>query len=145
MNWKDCDEILIRRGELLLSLNFLEKGEKELVAMNGGKVGRPFTLTANHIEFLAVVRYLSGMPYQQLEGFALALNCLVPKLPSGDCSGLRRRILGLDLLPSLKLKGSSEPIAITVDSTGIKVEKAGGWVERKHGKKKRYAGAFTLQ
>jgi hypothetical protein len=25
-----------------------------------------------------------------------------------------------------------------VDSTGIKVEKAGGWVERKHGKKKRY-------
>ena len=33
---------------------------------------------------------------------------------------------------------SSEPITIALDSTGVKVEKAGGWVERKHGKKKRY-------
>lgn len=138
MNWKDYDERLIRRGELLLSLDFLENYEKELVAMNGGKVGRPFTLTTSHIEFLTVVRYLSGMPYRQLEGFARALNCLVPRLPSGDYSGLRRRILGLDLSPYLKLKDSGESIAITVDSTGIKVEKAGGWVERKHGKKKRY-------
>ena len=33
---------------------------------------------------------------------------------------------------------SNEPVTIALDSTGIKVEKAGGWVERKHGKKKRY-------
>ncbi len=27
---------------------------------------------------------------------------------------------------------------IAIDSTGVKVEQAGGWIERKHGKKKHY-------
>ncbi len=31
-----------------------------------------------------------------------------------------------------------EPMVIAVDSTGISVHRAGGWVERVHGKKKRY-------
>jgi hypothetical protein len=38
----------------------------------------------------------------------------------------------------MHLSESSGPITIALDSTGVKVEKAGGWVERKHGKKKRY-------
>jgi IS5 family transposase len=36
------------------------------------------------------------------------------------------------------LRLSDQPLAIAVDSTGISVHRAGGWVERKHGKKKRY-------
>ncbi|MBS7614614.1 IS5 family transposase [Candidatus Bathyarchaeota archaeon] len=31
-----------------------------------------------------------------------------------------------------------EPVVIAVDSTGVRVHKAGGWVERRYGKKKRY-------
>jgi IS5 family transposase len=138
MDWKDVDERLIRRGELILDLDFLEGYDKELEAMNRGKEGRPFTLTHSHIRFLAVVRYLFDMPYRQLEGFARALHRLVPRLPSGDYSGLRRRILGLDLAPYEHLREVDEPIAIAVDSTGIKVHRAGGWVERKHGKRNRY-------
>ena len=138
MGWKDVDERLIRRGGLILDLDFLEDYDKELEAMNGGKEGRPFTLTHSHIRFLAVVRYLFDMPYRQLEGFARALHRLVPRLPSGDYSGLRRRILGLDLAPYEHLREVDEPIAIAVDSTGIKVHRAGGWVERKHGKRNRY-------
>jgi len=138
MDWKDVDERLIRRGELILDLDFLEDYDKELEAMNRGKEGRPFTLAHSHIRFLAVVRYLFDMPYRQLEGFARALHRLVPGLPSGDYSGLRRRILGLDLAPYEYLREVDEPIAIAVDSTGIKVHRAGGWVERKHGKRNRY-------
>lgn len=33
---------------------------------------------------------------------------------------------------------SRTPVTIAVNSTGVKVHKAGGWVERKHGKKSRY-------
>ena len=66
------------------------------------------------------------------------MNRLVPKLPSADYSGLRRRILGLDMTLNEGLKDSEEPVAIAVDSTGVKVHRAGGWVERKHGKRKRY-------
>ena len=138
MGWKDVDERLIRRGELLLSLDFLEGYDKELKEMNRGKEGRPFTLTNSYTRFLTIVRYLFTMPYRQLEGFTIALHKLLPRLPSGDYSGLRRRILNLDLSPHQELRDSKEPIAIAVDSTGIKVRKAGGWMERIHGKKKRY-------
>lgn len=138
MDWQSVDERLVKRGKLLLSLDFLESYDRELKAMNSGKVGRPYMLTERYVEFLSVVRYLFGFPYRQLEGFTRALNRLVPRLLSADYSGLRRRILCLDLSLYEPLRLSDEPIVIAVDSTGVRVHKAGGWVERKHGKKKRY-------
>jgi len=39
MDWKLVDERLIRRGELLLSPDFLESYYFELSVMNDGKVG----------------------------------------------------------------------------------------------------------
>jgi len=138
VDWQSVDERLVKRGELLLSLDFLESYSHELKRMNRGKVGRPYMLTERYVEFLSVVRYLFVFPYRQLEGFARALNRLVPRLPSADYSGLRRRILDLDLSLYEPLKLSDEPIVIAVDSTGVRVHKAGGWVERVHGKKKRY-------
>jgi transposase len=59
-------------------------------------------------------------------------------MPTGDYSGLRKRILGQPVDPYRHLAESSEPVTIAVDSTGISVHKAGGWIERKHGKKRRY-------
>lgn len=141
VDWRSIDERLAKRGELLLSLEFLERCEDELEAMNRGKEGRPFTLTSSHIEFPAVVRYLSGLPYRLLEGFKMALNRLLPRLPPADYSGLRRRILGIDISLHESLEGSDD-IVIAVDSTGVKVHKAGGWVERRCRKKKRYVKIF---
>jgi len=40
MDWKGVDERLIRRGELLLSLEFLESYDRELKSMNRGKAER---------------------------------------------------------------------------------------------------------
>ncbi|MBS7614613.1 transposase [Candidatus Bathyarchaeota archaeon] len=93
MDWESVDKRLVKSGELPLSLEFLESYDRELKRMNRGKVGRPYTLTEQYAEFLSVVRYLFGFPYRQLEGFARALNRLVPRLPSGDYSGLRRGYL----------------------------------------------------
>jgi len=42
MDWRLVDEGLIRRGELLLSLDFLD--DFELSLLNYGKVGRPFKI-----------------------------------------------------------------------------------------------------
>jgi len=44
------DEGLIRRGEFLLSLDFLDN--YELSFLNDGKVGRPFKITYGYIVFL---------------------------------------------------------------------------------------------
>jgi len=68
----------------------------------------------------------------------LLVHPLFPALPTGDCSGLRICILSLPVDPYRGLKGTGEPVAIAVDSTGISVHKAGGWIESVHGKKKRY-------
>ena len=138
MGWKETDERLIKRGELILDLSFLEHYEKELETMNKGKVGPPYRLTPSYIQLLTAVRYLYQMPYRQLEGFTRSLHNLVPKLPSADYSGLRKRILALTPDPYQDLDEKEESISIAVDSTGVKVNRAGGWVERKHGKKKRY-------
>jgi len=141
VDWDSVDERLIKRGELLLSLEFLERYDDELRAMNRCKEGRPFALTGSHIMFLAVVRYLFGLPYRQLEGFTRALNRLLPRLPPADYSGLRRRVLAVDLSLYMDFEGSDD-VVIAVDSTGVRVHKAGGWVEREHGKKKKYVKIF---
>jgi len=138
MDWNAVDERLIGRGELLLSLDFLEGYDYELSVMNDGKVGRPFKLADGYVEFLMVVRCLFSMPYRQLEGFTRALNRLVPKLPSADYSWIRRRILMLNLTLYDSISGYDGPIIIAVDSSGVSVHKRGGWVERLYGRKKRY-------
>ena len=138
MAWKETDERLIRRGELILDPSLLESHEQELKTMNKGRRGRPYLLANTYVELLSAIRYLYQMPYRQLEGFTRSLHTLVPALPPGDYSGLRKRILRLSVDPYRSLGETREPVSIAVDSTGIKVEKAGGWIERKHGKKKRY-------
>jgi len=138
MGWKETDEKLIRRGELILDPEFLRNRKQELKTMNTHKRGPHYRMANSYIQLLSAVRYLYQMPYRQLEGFTHSLHTLVPALPTGDYSGLRRRILSLPVDPYHDLKETNEPVSIAVDSTGIKVQKAGGWIERKHGKKKRY-------
>ena len=138
MDWKAVDERLIRRGELILDLESLRNHEKELEEMNKGRPGPRYKIANSIIQLLAIVRYLFQMPYRQLEGYTRALHRLVPQLPPADYSGIRKRILRLQVDPYKHLSRSSDPVTIALDSTGVKVEKAGGWIERKHGKKKRY-------
>jgi hypothetical protein len=138
MDWKTVDERLIRRGELILDLESLRNHGEELRKMNQGRPGPRYKLANTYIRLLSVVRYLYCMPYRQLEGYTRILHTLIPELPSGDYSGIRKRILRLPVDPYRGLKETNEPVTIAVDSTGISVHRAGGWIERKHGKKRRY-------
>ena len=62
MGWKEFDERLIRREEILLDLEFVEEYEAALNQMNLGKMGRPFTLTRGYIQFLPWSATSSGCP-----------------------------------------------------------------------------------
>jgi len=141
MNWHEYDERLIRRGELILDLDFIKNYNEGLDEMNRGKEGK--RLTNSYVLFLAVVRYLYGFPYRQLEGYARALSRLFD-IPSGDYSGLRRRIVKMDVSPFRNLAGTDEPLTIALDSTGVKVYKSGGWMEREHGVKKNVKVHFAV-
>jgi hypothetical protein len=138
MGWKETDERLIRRGELILDIESLKNHREELKKMNKGKRGPNYRIADSYIQLLSAVRYLYQMPYRQLEGYTRILHKLVPELPPADYSGIRKRIQRLPTDPYNGLRETSDPVSIAVDSTGISVQKAGGWVERKHGKKKRY-------
>ena len=48
MERNSIDERLIRRGELLLSLEFVDGYDRELRVMNRGKVSRPYVLTERY-------------------------------------------------------------------------------------------------
>ena len=136
MNWHEYDERLIRRGELILDLDFVKNYKAELDAMNKGNEGKRFTLTGSYVQFLALVRYLYGMPYRQLEGFTRALKRFV-EVPSADYTSLRDRVIRVDVEPFRDLARLDEPLTIAIDSTGVKIHKSGGWMERTYGKKKR--------
>ncbi len=86
MEWKETDERLIRRGELILDLESLKNHVKELENMNEGRPGPRYRLANSIIQLLAAIRYLYQMPYRQLEGYTRILHRLVPDLPRGDCA-----------------------------------------------------------
>jgi hypothetical protein len=72
MFWRDVGERFISCGELLLSLDLLERYDLDLSILNCGKVGSLYKVTYMYVMFLAVVRYLFSMPYRQLERFTQA-------------------------------------------------------------------------
>jgi hypothetical protein len=61
MDWRVVDEGLIRRGELLLSLGFLERYDLDLSVLNCGKVGRPYRVTYMYVVFLADSVQITGL------------------------------------------------------------------------------------
>ena len=72
-NWKEYNEALVRRGEILLDMEFLDNWSKELNIMNRGKEGARFRYPESFIRLLAIIHaYL--LPYRQLEGFIRALS-----------------------------------------------------------------------
>jgi len=62
-DWKSYNDQLVKRGELLIDLDFVENWEKELEEMNRGKRGKPFDYPESLIEFLAFPRYFFGLPF----------------------------------------------------------------------------------
>jgi len=48
-NWKEYNDKLVRRGEVYVSSDFLDRWDNELAKMRGGKVGRPFVYLGRDI------------------------------------------------------------------------------------------------
>jgi len=124
-NWKDYNEHLVRRGEMLLDLEFLDNWSKELGNMNKGKRGRGFDYPKSFIMFLAVFHFLFNLPLRQTEGFVSGLSRFIPKLEKPDHSTIGRRVSKMK--PKLDNK-TDEDIVIAVDSSGVKVTNRGDWM-----------------
>ena len=90
-NWPKYNEALVQRGEILLSLESLKGWPQELLQMNRGKNGRPFSYPHSLILFLGILRVVFHLPYRQLEGLARGLKKLTG-IPASDYSTLSLRL-----------------------------------------------------
>ena len=72
-DWKQINDGLVRRGELLLDLDFVKGWGEELDSMNLGKEGALYRYPDSFIRLLLFMHAYLHLPYRQLEGFAKAL------------------------------------------------------------------------
>jgi len=111
----------IVRGELIIEMDFIKNYHKELNLMNLKKEGRPFKLSEHYIHFLAAIRHVYDMPYRKLERFASRLGDIVG-LPSGDYTGLRRRMMKLNLKQYESFKNQKD-LCFLLTNSGINIFK----------------------
>lgn len=127
-NWREYNEALVRRGEILLDMDFIDTWPDELAKMNEGKVGKPFDYPESLIRLLAVVHaYL--LPYRQSEGFTRALISHT-SLKAPDYTSIAWRVKRIDV----KIDDTIDPddiIVIAADSSGIKVANRGEWIRKR--------------
>ncbi|MGH9920675.1 MAG: IS5 family transposase, partial [Nitrososphaerales archaeon] len=128
-NWKEYNESLVRRGELLFDTDFLSGWSRELGNLNEGKEGARYRYPSSLVNMLAAIHvYL--LPYRELEGFLRMFAGHVEGLKVPDYTTMWWRIsrVNVELDPSVD---KEKDVTIAVDSTGIKVSNRGEWIRQK--------------
>jgi len=127
-NWKEYNEQLVRRGEIYISLDFLEDWDSELQEMNKGKRGRPYKFPNSLMTFLAFL-HIAFLPFRQMEGFLRKLAEYISKLRAVDYSTICKRLQKMNI--DLALQDISDDVIIALDSSGMKVTNRGEWMRDK--------------
>ena len=131
VNWREYNESLARRGEMLFDSGFLQNWRAELKKMNKGKEGPHFRYPNSLISLLASVHaYL--LPYRHLEGFLRMMSVHIKKLKEvvPDFTTIWWRItrMKINLDPNVNQSERDDMVIVAVDSTGIKVTNRGEWI-----------------
>jgi len=128
-SWEEYNEALVKRGSILLDLDFVADWSRELKGMNERKEGARFRYPESFVKLLAVV-HAYVLPFRQLEGFTRALSQYVDGLKAPDYTTIWWRVarMKVDLASSVEL---DKDVTIAVDSSGIKVSNRGEWIRKK--------------
>jgi hypothetical protein len=128
-DWNGYNEALVKRGLILLDLDFVADWSRELKAMNEGKEGARYRYPESFIKLLAVV-HAYVLPYRQLEGFMRGLSQHIDGLKAPDYTTIWWRVakMKVDVASSVAL---DKDVTIAVDSSGIKVSNRGEWIRKK--------------
>jgi transposase len=124
-DWSGYGEKLVKRGEILLNLEFIKRIEEELKEMNKGKKGRPYKYPNSLFVWLGYF-YLFTHNYRILEGICKALSEVIPEFPTPDHSTIQRR------LKAEFEKGEIDGDILIVDSTGFQMGRTTEYVEYRH-------------
>ena len=125
VDWHSYNESLVRRGQILLDFDVVDKRDHELYQMNLGKVGEPYYYyyyyySDSFIQLLGYMKAYFHLPYRQTQGVVIAHADKVPTTP--HYSTISRRINRLEIKINERL---GNDIVIALDSTGIKIANRG--------------------
>jgi len=104
INWKEYNEKLVKRGEILFSTEFIENWKRELDSMNE-KNRHPYEYPNSYMQFLASIRFYCHLDYRTLEGFCRSLSRIL-EIPVPDHSTIHKRIPSISPLQPLTRKKS---------------------------------------
>ncbi len=133
IDWPSYNESLVRRGQVLLGFDVLDRWNQELFQMNLDKIGEPYCYPDSFIQLLGYMRAYFHLPYRQTQGVVIAHANKVPNTP--HYSTISRRINRLEIKINEKL---GNDIIIALDSTGLKVANRGEWMRHKWHVRKGY-------
>lgn len=122
IDWRQYNEKLVKRGEILISDDVFKIWDKELAGMNQKKKGRKFLFPDSFMKIVGYAKVYFGLPYRQTEGLLRSYGNTIPKVP--DYTAIHKRITKLDIKLDPRVGNN---IIIAIDSTGIKVSKRGEW------------------
>jgi IS5 family transposase len=130
-DWREYNERLVKRGEMYLSLDFLESWADDVSDLNRGKVGSPFEYPESLMTFLGFIHVMLGVDYRGLEGFVRGLRKFVNKVKVPDYSTICRRVNALRLeITETLLDHEGEEVVVSLDGSGIKVSNRGEWIRK---------------
>jgi hypothetical protein len=131
--WPEYNEQLVKRGEYLLDLNFVEGWDEELACMNAGKAGARFKFPTTLIE-LQAIWHAHRVPFRTIEGMTRDLVVLGNLPEYNNYSTVNRRCnkLNYALAPP-----QGERTTIFSDGTGLQAVNGGEYLREKYGKKNR--------
>lgn len=135
INWREYNESLVRRGEIMFDTDFLENWRAELRAMNKGKEGAKYHYPNSLIWLLATV-HACLLPYRQLEGFLNVMSVHIDRLKVPDYTTMWWRVARVKVVLNPEVDPEKD-VTIAVDSTGIKVTNRGEWIREKWNKQKK--------
>lgn len=132
-DWRVYNEELVKRGEYLLDFKWVQNWPKEVIEMNKGKVGRPFTFPESLIELQAIWHAITKS-YRTVEGITRDV-CKTAQIPQyNDYSTINRRVNQLDtqLQPP-----QHKNLTVFADGSSLQVVEGGEYLREKYGKKNR--------
>ena len=131
-NWSEYNKALVNRGNISLYIDeqVLESWYDDSPNQRGGQ----YVYSDLCIEVLMMLKTLYKLGYRQTEGFVKSLFALIGwgELWIPSYTQLNRRAHELQIA-AYEIPSGSDPLHITVDSTGLKVYGEGEWKVRKHG------------
>ena len=132
-NWREYNYSLVKRGEFLLDLEFVENWDKELLEMNKKKrPGARFEYPNSLIKLQAIWK-ACGLPLRTIEGTTNQLRKLGELQAKNDHSTIGRRINALDFQFDIP----EGELFLFADGTGFQVIEGGEYLREKYGKENR--------